>query len=251
MAQWRYCFTVAPANGYLTDYGRGKTDNNPFCGGAGNCVLRSSCARDIGCNPGYVRSGNKCVDPPPTPVPTPTPTPVPTPTPATPTPLPTPTPTPVPTPGFSDSGTVDTSQNNPGRFDYTTDYTVRVKVWDADDRESAWSAPFAISTKPGPWPKVVFSWLPDKPAAGQPVQFTDESLHGPTSWLWDFGDGTTDPGQNPSHVFPAENAYTIMLSATNVFGTCSDSKSLNASKPIPIFREVRPGGTVTPGTNNR
>lgn len=142
---------------------------------------------------------------------------------------------------YASSGTVTTSQNQPGAIAYNTPYTIRVMVWDADDRASSWSAPFAYSTKPGPWPAPDFTFTPDKPFAGLPVQFTDTSVNGPTSWLWDFGDGSTDPSQNPAHAFTTEGDYTVTLDATNAAGTCSVTKVISPSKALPQYREVRPG----------
>jgi parallel beta-helix repeat protein len=34
-------------------------------------------------------------------------------------------------------------------------------------------------------------------------------------WLWDFGDGTTDPTQTPTHVYQNNGIYTISLTASN------------------------------------
>ncbi|WP_373838585.1 PKD domain-containing protein [Methanospirillum sp.] len=42
------------------------------------------------------------------------------------------------------------------------------------------------------------------------VRFTDKSYQA-TSWLWDFGDGTTSTEQNPIHTFTEEGRYTISL----------------------------------------
>ncbi|MFH2096358.1 MAG: C25 family cysteine peptidase [Bacteroidota bacterium] len=54
------------------------------------------------------------------------------------------------------------------------------------------------------------------------VQFTDNSTNGPTSWLWDFGDGNTSTSQNPSYTYTANGTYTVSLTATNTYGSDQD-----------------------------
>jgi len=51
------------------------------------------------------------------------------------------------------------------------------------------------------------------------VQFEDQSTNNPTSWLWDFGDGTTSTQQNPIHRYDQEGAYTVTLRVTNADGS--------------------------------
>ena len=51
-----------------------------------------------------------------------------------------------------------------------------------------------------------------------PVQFTDESSNIPTSWSWDFGDGTTSTVQNPVHTYTESGVYTVTLEACNSLG---------------------------------
>jgi PKD repeat protein len=57
-----------------------------------------------------------------------------------------------------------------------------------------------------------------------PVQFTDKTLNSPTSWSWDFGDGATSTGQNPSHAYPGKGIYSVTLTATNNDGTDTEKK---------------------------
>ncbi len=47
----------------------------------------------------------------------------------------------------------------------------------------------------------------------QDVQFTDESLGGPDSWLWSFGDGSFSDEQHPLHTYTGEggDAFTVKL----------------------------------------
>jgi len=50
------------------------------------------------------------------------------------------------------------------------------------------------------------------------VQFTDTSTGGPTTWLWDFGDGTTSTLQSPTHTFTTPRKYTVSLTVSNAKG---------------------------------
>src|SRR5476651_660353 len=60
-------------------------------------------------------------------------------------------------------------------------------------------------------PVSSFTFSPPHPAAGTLVLFTDTSSGSPTSWSWDFGDGTKSSDRNPSHVFPEEGDHSVRL----------------------------------------
>jgi len=60
------------------------------------------------------------------------------------------------------------------------------------------------------------------------VQFTDISTNTPTSWSWDFGDGTTATTQNPVHTYTTAGTYTVNLTATNAVGNSSVQKTITA-----------------------
>ncbi len=53
------------------------------------------------------------------------------------------------------------------------------------------------------------------------IPFTDNTV-GATSWLWNFGDGTTSTDQNPTHHYNESGLYNVILSTTGVDG-CSDA----------------------------
>lgn len=52
-----------------------------------------------------------------------------------------------------------------------------------------------------------------------------------TSYLWNFGDGTTSTLQNPTHTYASAGAYLVKLKLTNAAFMCSDStiQSVNIS----------------------
>ncbi|HSH65773.1 MAG TPA: PKD domain-containing protein, partial [Bacteroidia bacterium] len=86
------------------------------------------------------------------------------------------------------------------------------------------------------------------------VQFTDQSQNSPTSWKWDFGDGTaTSTQQNPSHTYTVAGTYDVTLTATNTYGgdpvtksqfiTVGNGKPYTAVKGGPVdYTSVGAGG---------
>ena len=69
-----------------------------------------------------------------------------------------------------------------------------------------------------------------------PVQFTDTSQGGPTSWAWDFGDGTTSNLTNPAHTYAAVGNYTVSLTVTNSKGTDTSTQTdlIQVNDQLPI-----------------
>jgi len=71
-------------------------------------------------------------------------------------------------------------------------------------------------------------------AATHTMQFIDSSSNTPTSWTWDFGDGSpvtpANTQQNPSHTYAAAGNYTVKLVACNA-GGCSPQKAIVVAVP--------------------
>jgi PKD repeat protein len=72
---------------------------------------------------------------------------------------------------------------------------------------------------------AAFSGTPTSGYAPLTVVFTDASTNNPTSWSWIFGDGGTSTAQNPSHTYTAAGTYTVTLTATNAYGSDSETKT--------------------------
>jgi PKD repeat protein len=56
-----------------------------------------------------------------------------------------------------------------------------------------------------------FSAYPESGFVPLQVKFTDLTFGNPTSWLWDFGGGNTDTGQNPAHTYNDTGYFDVML----------------------------------------
>ncbi|HEV7516768.1 MAG TPA: PKD domain-containing protein, partial [Thermoanaerobaculia bacterium] len=92
-----------------------------------------------------------------------------------------------------------------------------------------------------------FSFSPGSPAAGQLVTFDASSTSGnPTSYNWDFGDGTSGNGQIVNHTYGVNGAYIVRLSVSrpgtgpgcNSAGVCTSDTTRavivgNGGPPLP------------------
>ncbi len=74
----------------------------------------------------------------------------------------------------------------------------------------------------------------------QSVNFTDKSNNTPTSWLWDFGDGTFSTEQSPWHSYSSTGIYSVSLKVTNNIG--------NNTKTFTNYITVTEGNTGQTGT---
>ena len=64
------------------------------------------------------------------------------------------------------------------------------------------------------------------------VQFTDHSTGSPTSWNWNFGDGSTSNLQNPKHTFRNAWPYDVELTVTNGGGCNSTVGAITGLKHV-------------------
>ncbi len=71
-------------------------------------------------------------------------------------------------------------------------------------------------------PMAAFSYVSN----GTTVTFTNQSIGGANSYLWDFGDGDTSTQINPVHVYAAKGGYTVKLEVRNACGNAIRSQSI-------------------------
>lgn len=81
------------------------------------------------------------------------------------------------------------------------------------------SVKFTATAKVPQKPDADFVVSNGNPSKGEPINFTDKSSGLPTSWAWDFGDGTIDSVQNPLKAYTNDGIYTVQLIATNGVGS--------------------------------
>lgn len=104
-----------------------------------------------------------------------------------------------------------------------TNYTAETHQWLAKET----NLPVVQLTYENDVPKTVsYSLVPPAPIAdfsktinGGVADFTDQSLNNPTTWAWDFGDGTNSNTQSPFHVYTATGTYNTCLTVTNTSGS--------------------------------
>ncbi len=83
---------------------------------------------------------------------------------------------------------------------------------------------------------------------GLTVIFSNTSMNA-TSYEWQFGDGTTSTEENPSHTYPGDDQYSVVLTVTNDCGTETFSQTVvletSSSSDIPGIErfEVFPNPT--------
>lgn len=70
-------------------------------------------------------------------------------------------------------------------------------------------------------PIADFNWSPNPPEANKATEFKNLSA-GATSYLWDFGDGSTSTQKDEIHIYQKDGTYNVCLTAKNEVG-CVDT----------------------------
>jgi PKD repeat protein len=80
-----------------------------------------------------------------------------------------------------------------------------------------------------------------------PVYFKGGANNVPTSWLWEFNDGTADvTTQNVNHTFINPGIFNVSLTASNAGGSATAYKLINVTRNYTITASAGTGGTISP-----
>ncbi len=141
-------------------------------------------------------------------------------------------------------GTTSTEQNPTHTYNSAGTYTVTLTASNSCDSDTQTKTDYITVTEPTGNPPVAdFSGSPTSGDAPLTVTFTDLSSNNPTSWSWDFGDGTTSTVQNPTHTYNTPGTYTVSLTASNAYGSDTNTKTdyitvTQASQPTMHVNQV-------------
>lgn len=155
---------------------------------------------------------------------------------------------------FGDGGT-STAQNPVYEYTRAGSYTV---VLTATNSAGANSTDIARYINISAITTPVVSFTSDTTTGVVPltIRFNDTSTNYPTSWLWNFGDGSISTAQNPSHVYTSAGSFTVTLVATNSGGSGTvtsthyivaivTTPATTVSTTVPTTSQVTPGTTVS------
>jgi len=98
-----------------------------------------------------------------------------------------------------------------------------------------------------PNPNLIADFTVDTRAGASPLKvvFTDLSTGNPSTWLWEFGDGTVSGERNPVHIYQKAGVFDVTLTVSNAQGENRKTESRyivvigNVPPPAAMF-EARP-----------
>ena len=135
-------------------------------------------------------------------------------------------------------------QNPIHKYSKAGTYTVNLTVKNAAGRNTVTKTNYIkVVTKP----VAAFSASPTSGKSSLNVKFTDTSTGSPTSWKWDFGDGSKSYLQKPIHKYSKAGIYTVSLTAKNAQGSNTVTKKgyiKVVTKPVAAFSASPTSGKV-------
>jgi PKD repeat protein len=118
---------------------------------------------------------------------------------------------------FGDGTANSTVQNPIHTYSIAGNFTVVLTATNAAGSNTITKSKYiTVITKP----VAAFSAYPKSGTAPLKVQFIDRSTGSPTSWTWNFGDGTAvSTVKSPAHTYNQKGNYTVSLTITNAAGS--------------------------------
>nr|WP_230669902.1 PKD domain-containing protein [Methanosarcina barkeri] len=122
-------------------------------------------------------------------------------------------------------GETSTTKNPTHEYSATGKYTVTLTAGNAAGSNTTTKSKYIIVTETSQAPVADFWGSTLSGNAPLNVTFTETSKGSPTSWKWDFGDGTSSTEKSPTHTYSAAGTYTVKLTSTNAAGNSTKTKS--------------------------
>jgi PKD repeat protein len=142
---------------------------------------------------------------------------------------------------FGDGSSVDATVPDPVHtYASAGTYTVALTATNSAGSNTFTRTSYITASPAAVTPVANFVGTPTSGALPLTVAFTDISTNTPTSWIWNFGDGSSSNYKNPDHTYTTAGTYTVTLTATNSAG----SNSLTRTNYISVT-----SGVVTPVAN--
>jgi PKD repeat protein len=143
----------------------------------------------------------------------------------------------------NDGDTDYTTQNPTHTYSSAGTYTVKMTATNANGNDSETKTAYITVLDASPaadfYSGEVIGRLPFT------VHFVDTSTNIPTSWTWDFGDGSSSTDKNPIHIYTTTGKFTVILTATNASGDDAEAKSSYITVDAPGGSNVTVGGGGT------
>lgn len=122
-------------------------------------------------------------------------------------------------------GNTSTAQNPNHTYGSPGPYTVTLVA----SNGAGDSIPFSTTVNVDKAPTANFNVS----TGGLTAQFSDTSTDGPTSYAWDFDDGSNSSSPSPTHTYGASGTYDVTLTVTNTAGSDSITKAVTVALAPP------------------
>ena len=122
-------------------------------------------------------------------------------------------------------GTSSTVKSPTHKYSAAGNYTVTLTATNAAGSNTKTKFQYIKVTSASPTPVASFTSNVTSGNVPLSVAFTDKSTGSPTSWKWNFGDGTSSTVKSPTHKYSAVGTYAVILTATNAAGSNTVTKS--------------------------